>query len=127
TRLSKEGVLTSDLTGIQDAANLNLLLLDKTGTITENKTAVSSWTNFSQLDNKDVLELAAAATDQRNKKIIDSAIDDYVVQQGLTVKTATDFIPFTSATGYSMATVDGHNVKLGSFKQLSLIDQTAND
>lgn len=38
TRLSKEGVLTSDLTGIQDAANLNLLLLDKTGTITENKT-----------------------------------------------------------------------------------------
>ncbi len=26
TRLSKEGVLTADLTGIQDAANLNLLL-----------------------------------------------------------------------------------------------------
>ncbi len=29
TRLSKEGVLTSDLTGIQDTANLNLLLLPK--------------------------------------------------------------------------------------------------
>lgn len=125
TRLSKEGVLTSDLTGIQDAANLNLLLLDKTGTITENKTAVASWTNFSDIDNDTLLELASAATDQRNKKIIDNAIDDYVSELGLTIKTSDDFTPFTSSTGYSMANIEGHNVKLGSFKQLSLIDSTA--
>ncbi|RMC50362.1 HAD family hydrolase [Lactobacillus sp. ESL0263] len=127
TRLSKEGVLTADLTGIQDAANLNLILLDKTGTITENKTAVANWTNFSQMTDSEVLELAAAATDQRNKKIIDSAIDDYVSSLGLKVKAPDDFTPFTSSTGYSMANIDGHNVKLGSFKQLSLIDKSAND
>ncbi|WP_279080513.1 HAD-IC family P-type ATPase [Lactobacillus apis] len=127
TRLSKEGVLTADLTGIQDAANLNLILLDKTGTITENKTAVANWTNFSQMTDSEVLELAAAATDQRNKKIIDSAIDDYVSSLGLKVKAPNDFTPFTSSTGYSMANIDGHNVKLGSFKQLSLIDVSATD
>lgn len=127
TRLSKEGVLTSDLTGIQDAANLNLLLLDKTGTITENKTAVASWNNFSDLDNKEVLELAGAATDQRNPSIIDTAIDDYIVAKGLVIKDKSKFVPFTSDTGYSMAKVDGHNVKLGSFKQLSLIDKNANE
>ncbi|WEV38052.1 HAD-IC family P-type ATPase [Lactobacillus sp. ESL0680] len=127
TRLSKEGVLTADLTGIQDAANLNLILLDKTGTITENKTAVAQWTNFSELDNKLVLELATAATDQRNKKIIDAAIDEYAVEQGVTIKASDDFTPFTSDTGYSMANIDGYNVKLGSFKQLSLIDKSAND
>lgn len=127
TRLSKEGVLTSDLTGIQDAANLNLLLLDKTGTITENKTAVASWNNFSDLDNKEVLELAGAATDQRNPSIIDTAIDDYIVAKGLVIKDKSKFVPFTSDTGYSMAEVDGHNVKLGSFKQLSLIDKNANE
>ena len=126
TRLSKEGVLTSDLTGIQDTANLNLLLLDKTGTITENKTAVASWNNFSDLDNKEVLELAGAATDQRNPSIIDTAIDDYIVDKGLVIKDKSKFVPFTSDTGYSMAEVDGHNVKLGSFKQLSLIDKNAN-
>ncbi len=126
TRLSKQGVLTSDLTGIQDAANLNLILLDKTGTITENKTAVAHWTNFSNLNNDQVLEFASAATDQRNKKIIDTAIDDYVTAKGLPIKTSNDFTPFTSATGYSMADIDGHNVKLGSFKQLSLIDEDAN-
>ena len=125
TRLSKEGVLTSDLTGIQDAANLNLLLLDKTGTITENKTAVSQWDNLSDLLNKEVLALVGAATDKRSPSIIDSAIDEYLKEKGITPDTPEKFIPFTSDTGYSMATVGGYNIKLGSFKQLSLIDKNA--
>ena len=125
TRLSKEGILTSDLTGIQDAANLNLLLLDKTGTITENKTAVSSWKNLSNMDNDQVLALIGAATDKRSPGIIDTAIDDYLVANHIKALTPTKFTPFTSNTGYSMAEVDGYNVKLGSFKQLSLIDKNA--
>ena len=125
TRLSKEGVLTSDLTGIQDAANLNLLLLDKTGTITENKTAVSQWDNLSNLPNKEVLALVGAATDKRSPSIIDSAIDEYLKEKGITPDTPEKFIPFTSDTGYSMATVGSYNIKLGSFKQLSLIDKNA--
>lgn len=125
TRLSKEGVLTSDLTGIQDAANLNLLLLDKTGTITENKTAVSSWKNLSNMDNDQVLALIGAATDKRSPGIIDTAIDDYLAANHIKALTPTKFAPFTSNAGYSMAEVDGYNVKLGSFKQLSLIDKNA--
>lgn len=125
TRLSKEGVLTSDLTGIQDAANLNLLLLDKTGTITENKTAVSQWDNLSSLSNKKVLALVGEATDKRSPSIIDSAIDEYLKEKGITPDTPEKFIPFTSDTGYSMATVGSYNIKLGSFKQLSLIDKNA--
>ncbi|QXL48370.1 HAD-IC family P-type ATPase [Lactobacillus johnsonii] len=127
TRLSKEGVLTSDLTSIQDAANLNLLLLDKTGTITENKTAVSQWDNLSNLPNKEVLALVGAATDKRSPSIIDSAIDEYLKEKGITPDTPEKFIPFTSDTGYSMATVGGYNIKLGSFKQLSLIDKNADE
>ncbi len=126
-RLSKEGVLTSDLTGIQDAANLNLILLDKTGTITENKTAVSSLTNLSSLSDSEVLQLAEAATDKRNTSIIDAAIIEYSEQKGLTSLTPEKFVPFTSDTGYSEAVVNGQNLKLGSFKQLSLIDTNANE
>ncbi len=125
TRLSKEGVLTSDLTGIQDAANLNLLLLDKTGTITENKTAVSQWDNLSNLPNKEVLALVGAATDKRSPSIIDSAIDEYLKEKDISPDTPEKFVPFTSDTGYSMATVGSYNIKLGSFKQLSLIDKNA--
>ncbi|NRN77035.1 HAD-IC family P-type ATPase [Lactobacillus helveticus] len=127
TRLSKEGVLTADLTGIQDAANLNLLLLDKTGTITENKTAVASWSDLSDLPDKDVLALAGSATDKRNAGIIDIAIDEYLKENNIPVMDVEHFTPFTSDIGYSMAEVDGHNVKLGSFKQLSLIDKNANE
>ena len=101
----------SDLTGIQDAANLNLLLLDKTGTITENKTAVASWTKFGNLSDKDVLALAGAATDKRNAGIIDTAIDEYLKENGIPAAEATKFVPFTS----------------DSFKQLSLIDKNVNE
>lgn len=125
TRLSKEGVLTSDLTGIQDAANLNLLLLDKTGTITENKTAVSQWDNLSKLQNKEVLALVGAAIDKRSPSIIDTAINDYLTEKGITPDIPNSFTPFTSNTGYSMAEVKNYNIKLGSFKQLSLIDKNA--
>lgn len=127
TRLSKEGVLTSDLTGIQDAANLNLLLLDKTGTITENKTAVSTWTNFSKLSDSDLLAMVGSATDQRNPGIIDVAIDDYLKENAISAVKPDDYTPFTSDQGYSMAQAAGHNIKLGSFKQLSLIDANANE
>ncbi len=125
TRLSKEGVLTSDLTGIQDAANLYLLLLDKTGTITENKTAVSQWDNLSNLPNNEVLALVGAATDKRSPSIIDSAIDEYLKEKDISPDTPEKFVPFTSDTGYSMAIVGNYNIKLGSFKQLSLIDKKA--
>lgn len=125
TRLSKEGVLTSDLTGIQDAANLNLLLLDKTGTITENKTAVSQWDNLSNLPNNEVLALVGAATNKRSPSIIDSAIDEYLKEKDISPDTPEKFVPFTSDTGYSMAIVGNYNIKLGSFKQLSLIDKNA--
>ena len=127
TRLSKEGVLTSDLTGIQDAANLNLLLLDKTGTITENKTAVSQWDNLSNLPNNEVLALVGAATDKRSPSIIDSAIDEYLKEKDISPDTPEKFVPFTSDTGYSMAIVGNYNIKLGSFKQLSLIDKNADE
>lgn len=124
-KLSKDGILTSDLTGIQDAANLNLLLLDKTGTITENKTTVSSWTSLSSLSNDEVLKLAGEATDKRNPSIIDTAISDYLKSKNITYSQPNNFVPFTSDTGYSMAEVDDYNVKLGSFKQLSKIDPDA--
>lgn len=122
TRLSKEGVLTSDLTGIQDAANLNLLLLDKTGTITENKTAVASFANFSKLSDEEILALTSLAIDQRNQSVIDLALMDYLQEKKIQVKEAESFTPFTSSQGYSEGRGDGHNVKLGSVKQLSKID-----
>lgn len=126
-RLSKEGILTSDLTGIQDAANLNLLLLDKTGTITENKTEVASWTNFSNIENNQILKLAGMACDKQNLGIIDEAILNYLKQQHIEIIDADSYIPFSSDKGYSEAKSVDHDIKLGSFRQLSKIDPLAKE
>lgn len=126
TRLSKEGVLTSDLTGIQDAANLNLLLLDKTGTITENKTAVAQWHLFQtgqNLSDQQVLQLTVSAADTRAQSIIDQAVLAYAKQKGVQLLTPDRYQPFTSERGYSEAQIGNNNVKLGAFKRLSQIDQ----
>lgn len=122
--LSKKGILTSDLTGIQDAANVDLILLDKTGTITENQTSVNSWTNFSDLDDQTVLKLTSAAVDLRNSSIIDNALKNFLDQKNISIQNAVKFTPFSSTVGYSMAEIDNKNVKLGSYKQLSLIDSS---
>lgn len=127
TRLSKEGVLTSDLTGIQDAANLNLLLLDKTGTITENKTSVANWNNFSTLPDKQVLEFVGSALDLQSPSIIDTAINDYLKENKIVSLKNSNYVPFTSDSGYSISTTQDHNIKVGSFKQLSKIDSSANE
>jgi H+-transporting ATPase len=129
--LTGQGILTSDLTGIQDAANVDVLLSDKTGTITENQTAVSSWTNMSSYSQKNALFLAASAADQRNQSVVDTAVLTFAGQHDLHPAQPEDFTPFSPTTGYSHAHVtvpDTHDVvdvKLGSFKVLSRLDSAA--
>lgn len=132
--LSSQGVLTSDLTGIQDAANVDVLLLDKTGTITENRTSVASWTNLSGLPDDQALRLALLAADQRNRSLVDAAILDFGASRGLSVDQPADYTPFSPSTGYSQArvTLTGedspageHTLRLGSYKVLSHQDPQA--
>ncbi len=130
--LTGHGILTSDLTGIQDAANVDVLLSDKTGTITENHTSVSSWTNVSAYPDETALLLAASAADQRTQSVVDTAVLDFAHAHQLKPHQPDDFTPFTPDKGYSQAHVSiptpsaPHasvvDVKLGSYKVLSHLD-----
>lgn len=148
-RLSAKGVLTSDLTGIQDAANIDVLLLDKTGTITQNATSVSSWTDMSDMGATDTgaatpdadgetgatgatgrsrtLALSASAADRRNQSVIDTAILGYAAKMGVDVPQPDEFTPFSPQTGYSRALTRGHEVLLGSLKVLAGKDPQAQE
>lgn len=121
--LSKQHVLVSDLTGIQEAANMNLLLSDKTGTITANKPSVVDFTNLSARSDEEVIRLALTATDQRKASVIDKAIQNYAAGKNLQAFPQRAYQPFDSATGYSQAQVQlGQKqmlVKLGAYKRLS--------
>ncbi|WP_203623600.1 MULTISPECIES: HAD-IC family P-type ATPase [unclassified Lacticaseibacillus] len=121
--LSGQQVLVSDLTGIQEAANMNVLLIDKTGTITANKPSVVAFYNLSAQPDTTVLQFALTATDQRKPSVIDAAVQNYAKQKQLTALAQSHFQPFDSGTGYSQVEVSTEagtqTVRLGSLKQLT--------
>lgn len=123
--LSKKNILVSDLAGIQDAANMNILLSDKTGTITNNRPEVVEFHNYSNFPDDYLLSLAEAATNERQPSVVDKAIQVYVKQKNIDTSTIkidskTDFDP---KYGYSKASINtdkgNQEVCLGSFSILS--------
>ncbi|BEI52995.1 HAD-IC family P-type ATPase [Lactiplantibacillus plantarum] len=127
-QLGQTHILVSDLSGIQAAANLNLLLIDKTGTITANQPTVVAMHNFSQYSDRELICWATSATNQQNASVIDAAILNYARQQAVNVQVPAHFEPFNSQRGYSEGTVLADqpiNIKLGAYQRLYQLDQDA--
>ncbi|MFT8909560.1 MAG: HAD-IC family P-type ATPase [Lentilactobacillus diolivorans] len=119
--LSKKSILVRDLTGIQEAANVNLLLMDKTGTLTNNQTVVEGFHNFSSYSKEEIDQLALTAVDTTQPSQLDDALLTALSPAAhLSVKA---FQPFNPNVGYSTATVNVNHqerqVKLGSLKIIS--------
>ena len=113
--LVRAGVLVTHLSAIEEAAAMDLLCTDKTGTITENRLSVVAVRPFAGHSEGDVLSLAAAASDDATQDPIDLA-----VLQAAKDANAPDagrrraFVPFDPSTKRSEATVrvDGSDVKV---------------
>jgi H+-transporting ATPase len=72
--LAKEHVLVTGLTGIQEAASMNIVLVDKTGTLTNNRPEIAEFVLFEQMNDEELLKLAAAASDDTSNDSISTAI-----------------------------------------------------
>ncbi|WDF82115.1 HAD-IC family P-type ATPase [Lacticaseibacillus pabuli] len=127
--LSQQHILVSDLTGIQEAANMNVLLVDKTGTITANKPSVVGFHNLSDHPDTEVVQMALTATDQRKPSVIDKAIQNYAADQHLDALPQTSYTPFDSSTGYSevaaQTATGAATIRLGALKRLQHVTKTA--
>lgn len=105
--LVRAGVLVTHLSAIEEAAAMDLLCTDKTGTITENRLTVVAVHPFGGHGDGDVLSLAAAASDEATQDPIDLA-----VLQAARAAGAGDagrrraFVPFDPSTKRSEATVE---------------------
>ena len=75
--LSRKGVLVTRLDSIEDAASINVLCFDKTGTITQNILSVIDSVAFSGFSKEDVATLAALASREEGMDIIDLAFIEY--------------------------------------------------
>lgn len=102
--LTKQQILVTGLTGIQEAASLDVLLVDKTGTLTQNKSKLSKMIIYNPyLNENDFLRLAAVASDVTAKDIINQAILNEFRKRKLKELKRTSFLPFDPIMKYSTA------------------------
>lgn len=119
--LAKAGVLPTRLSAVDEAATMDVLCADKTGTLTRNELAVSAVKAMAGYDEPRVLGLAALASSDGGQDPVDAAIRAAAskrVAPGLPALVA--FQPFDSATKMSEATTkaaDGAALRIvkGSF------------
>ncbi|UKL13366.1 HAD-IC family P-type ATPase [Dissulfurimicrobium hydrothermale] len=81
--LVKKGVLVTRLDSIEDAASIDVLCLDKTGTITQNKLSITDYITFQQYNKEDVILMASLASKEEGMDIIDLAIINYAKSIGI--------------------------------------------
>ena len=105
--MSERRVLVTRLAAIEEAASIEVLCTDKTGTLTQNRLTVESVVALEPFDELQVLKVAVAASDAATLDPLDVAI----LQAGADREVGSlgpvlSFIPFEPATKRSEAVVD---------------------
>lgn len=116
--LSKNGVLVTRLSAIEDAASMDVLASDKTGTITQNKLALAVLYPYAPYTENELLRLAALACDDATQDPMDMAILESARSQGqlVVIPHRLNFIPFDPETKRSEAVFDQDGTKLRVLK-----------
>lgn len=115
--LARKGVLVRKLDGIENSAMMDILCLDKTGTITENRIKISNVICLSERYNQEqVIALARAASDQVSLDPIDSAIVEYGKQLEVENMQILNFRPFDPETKLASAEVNYQGQKIQVIK-----------
>ncbi len=105
--LAGRGVLVTRLSAIEEAAAMDLLCSDKTGTITQNQLSLVALYPYAPFTEQDLLWFAAYASDEAGQDPIDLAVFSRAKTEGA-LSAATRrlrFVPFEPATKLAEATV----------------------
>ncbi len=104
--LAKQGVLPTRLSAVDEAATMNVLCADKTGTLTRNELKVTAVHAMNRFDEAHVLALAALASAEGGQDPVDMAIRTAAGDKGATdAPMLVKFVPFDPAKKMSEATV----------------------
>lgn len=113
-RLSQKKVLVHDLKCIETLARVDVLCVDKTGTITEKEMHVAAVEKLSESWNKAEMEMLLADFAESATEINDTmaAMQDYFTE--IRGKLATQSTPFSSRYKYCAETIEGRHFVLGA-------------
>lgn len=98
--LAKQGVLVTRLSASEDAATMDVLCADKTGTITMNKLFVEEIVSLNGFSENDVLLYGSLASKEANQDPIDIAFLTAATEEHISLEgyTQTEFVPFDPKT-----------------------------
>ncbi len=100
--LMKQGVLMTRLGAVEDAATMNVLCADKTGTLTCNRLSLVDVMPFDGFDRADLIRIGFLASQEANQDPIDLAFIAAGRDQAPTHSYhQTRFTPFSAATSYT--------------------------
>jgi H+-transporting ATPase len=118
TELVRKGVLVTRLDSIEDAASIDVLCLDKTGTITQNKLSVTEIIPFAKYKEKDVIIISTLASEQSGKDAIDSAVIEYsrIAKVDISLYKQLSFTPFEPSTKRSEAIASANGMRFRVIK-----------
>jgi len=103
--LAKLGVLPTRLSAVDEAATMDVLCADKTGTLTQNALSVAQIRPMPNFDEAHVLALAALASSEGGQDPVDEAIRSAALgKDAADTPKLTAFTPFDPATKMSEAT-----------------------
>jgi H+-transporting ATPase len=118
--LAKRGVLVTRLSAAEDAATMDVLCVDKTGTITMNQLAVTGVIPLGQSTESDVLFAGALASAEANQDPIDLAFlkvaNERHIFDGLAPATPVSFQPFDAKSRRTEAVVTQNGQRLRVMK-----------
>jgi magnesium-transporting ATPase (P-type) len=118
--LAKRGVLVTRLSAAEDAATMDVLCVDKTGTITMNQLAVTGVIGLGHATEADVLLAGALASQEANQDPIDlaflAAAGERHAFDGVALATPVSFAPFDAKTRRTEAIVEQHGQRLRVMK-----------
>jgi plasma-membrane proton-efflux P-type ATPase len=118
--LAKRGVLVTRLSAAEDAATMDVLCVDKTGTITMNQLAVTGVIPLEQATETDVLFAGALASQEANQDPIDlaflAAAKERHIFDGRPAVTPVSFAPFDAKNRRTEAVVEQGGQRLHVMK-----------
>jgi len=106
--MAKQGVLVTRLSATEDAATMDVICVDKTGTITLNRLFVEEKMPLNGFSKGDVLLYGALASKEANQDPIDIAFLTAATQANLPLNaySQTEFVPFDPKTRMTEATIN---------------------
>jgi H+-transporting ATPase len=124
--LAKRDVLPTRLSAVDEAATMDVLCSDKTGTLTQNELVVTAVCPMSGFDEARVLALAALASSEGGQDPVDGAIRVAFSRASPDVPKLVRFLPFDPANKMSEATAtdsEGKTLRIakGAFPTVSAL------